>query len=608
MGESPLRKLTVNRALGARPVLVLAACLFAGAIQARPASAQVARPRPAVPMAKTLAELIQTFEAQKGKPYIERYRYVSQFSRFRTEESARYLEKIYKEDSDANIKRSALSTLANMRIPYARKVIIAVAKDPSTDSINLGYAIRGLSNDNSLETFKLLLSLLLPPPAGQATWPARSNEARRNTDVLKGLRSSKTKNKEDVLVSEVLSKGKGKVLWHKQRLLSIAATKEGKSKHRDVFLKLTHEKLDILRAEAVYALDTSPLAEESTKRLIDLLSDRSPMVTTASTIVLGKHGPKAALKPLLKIAKGKNAGAAAAALEALGAYPEDKSAFSTLKKALGKKRPWQLPAAAIAGLSKRHKPDTIDALVKALSKLDGRLLADACQALKGLTGQDLGRKAKDWKNWWAAVKKGFTMPDKASLAKRKKKGPKVRNATKTRNPSYYGSEVVSKRITFIVDFSGSMSAKVKTTEGESTRLELAKAELIKVIKGLSKGAYFNLIFFGTSFKAWQKTIVKASNGVKSKAIQHTQTATGMGGTNIYDPLEKALQDPNVDTIYLLSDGSPGSGKFTIPEDILREIKKINATRRIVIHTISFGMNSPFMKRLAKQNGGDYIKR
>ncbi|MDF1660203.1 MAG: hypothetical protein P1V97_00425, partial [Planctomycetota bacterium] len=130
----------------------------------------------------------------------------------------------------------------------------------------------------------------------------------------------------------------------------------------------------------------------------------------------------------------------------------------------------------------------------------------------------------------------------------------------------------------------------------------------KVVKGLSKSAYFNLIFFGTSFKAWQKTIVKASNGIKSKAIQHTKTAPGMGGTNIFDPLETALQDPNVDTIYLLSDGSPGSGKFTVPADILREIKKINATRRIDIHTISFGSDSKFLKDLAKQNGGDYIKR
>lgn len=561
-----------------------------------------------VPQAKTLAELIQNFEAQKGKPYIERYRYISQFRRFQTEESARYLEKIYKEDTDANIKRSALSTLSSMRVPYARKVIAAIAKDPKTDSISLTYAIRGLSSSTDLESFKILLSLLQAPPNGQASWPARSQESRRNTDVLKGLRDSRTKNKSAVLVSEVLSQPKGKLLWKKQRLVSIAATKAARVEHKDVFLKLSHEKYPELRAEAVYALDSDPLSDDVSKRLIHLLSDKSPVVATASTIVLGKHGPEGALKPLLKIAKGKNAGAAAAALEALGAYPDDKGAFSALKKALGKKRPWQLAAAAIAGLEKRHKVDTIDVLVKALKKLDGRLLADACKALKTLTGQDLGLKAKDWKNWWAAVKKGFTMPDKAALAKRKEKGPKVRNATKSRNPSYYGSEVVSKRITFIVDFSGSMSAKMKTLEGESTRLELAKSELIKVVKGLSKSAYFNLIFFGTSFKAWQKTIVKASKGIKSKAIQHTQTAAGMGGTNIYDPLEKALQDPNVDTIYLLSDGSPGSGKFTVPSDILREIKKINATRRIVIHTISFGSDSQFLKDLAKQNGGNYIKR
>ncbi|MDF1660204.1 MAG: HEAT repeat domain-containing protein, partial [Planctomycetota bacterium] len=468
MGESPLLKQSFTselRASSQRAVL-FACCLLALLTQGPSASAQVARPMNPVPMAKTLPELIQNFEAQKGKPYIERYRYVSQFSRFRTEESARYLEKIYKEDSDANIKRSALSTLSNMRVPYARKVIAAIAQDPNTDNISLTYAIRGLANAGDLESFKILLSLLKAPPAGQVSWPARSNESRRNTDILKGLRDSKAKTKSDIIVSEVLSQAKGKLLWKKQQLLSIAATKAARSKHKEVFLKLSHEKYPELRAEAVYALDCDPLDDKIAERLIDLLSDKSPVVSTASTVVLGKHGPKAALKPLLKIAKGKNAGAAAAALEALGAYPEDKGAFSALKKAIGKKRPWQLAAAAIAGLKKRHKVDTIEVLVKALSKLDGRLLADACKALKALTGQDLGLKAKDWKNWWSAVKKGFTMPDKAALAKRKEKGPKVRNGTKSRNPSYYGSEVVSKRITFIVDFSGSMSSKVKTLEGE----------------------------------------------------------------------------------------------------------------------------------------------
>ena len=154
-----------------------------------------------------------------------------------------------------------------------------------------------------------------------------------------------------------------------------------------------------------------------------------------------------------------------------------------------------------------------------------------------------------------------------------------------------------------------MGASMKDDEGQdTTRIALAKEQLKGVVRALPSKAYFNLVFFGTSFKAWQQTVTKASNKAKTLAFRHIQGAPMMGGTNIFDPLEATMQDPNVDTIYLLSDGSPGSGKFTAVPDILREIKKLNATKRIVIHTISFGQKSELMEKLAKQNGGNYIER
>jgi HEAT repeat protein len=592
----------------------LSICFLLAATFALPASFGQGRPMPPrspmPPQAKNLEELINRFNGEKGKKYLERYRTVNQFRSFKSEKCVRFLEQIYKTDTDTSIRRSAVSTLSTLRVPYARKVLKDIINDPNGKTY-LTYAIRGLANFNDLEAFKDLVGLLLAPAKGASTWPARSPEVQRNSAVLVGLRGMKLNGKEQYIVSEVLSKPKGKELWKKMKLIGVAATKVGKAEHQDTFLKLSEERSEELRAEAVYALDSDPLEEKVSKRLVELLSDKAIVVAVAATVVIGKHGPASALKPLIKLSKGKNGGLAAAAVEALGGYPESKEALSALKKAIKKKKPWQVVAAAISGFSKRHKLDSIEILVSSLKKLKGRLLADACRALKKLTGQDLGLKAKDWTNWWKSVKKGYTMPAVEELAKREKEAeskPKVRVGTKSRNPSYYGSEVVSKRLAFIVDFSGSMGAKVKTAEGEFTRLELAKGELIKVIRGLGKDAFFNLLFFGTNFNSWQKTLIKATKGVKGKAIAHTNSTTSMGGTNIYDPLEKALQDPNVDTIYLLSDGSPGSGKFTVPADILREIKKINATRRVVIHTISFGSKSQFMKDLAKQNNGDYIER
>lgn len=64
----------------------------------------------------------------------------------------------------------------------------------------------------------------------------------------------------------------------------------------------------------------------------------------------------------------------------------------------------------------------------------------------------------------------------------------------------------------------------------------------------------------------------------------------------------------MDTIYLLSDGAPGAGRFVRPDEILREVEKLNAARQVANHTISIGMQSPLLAALAAQNGGTAVVR
>ena len=64
-------------------------------------------------------------------------------------------------------------------------------------------------------------------------------------------------------------------------------------------------------------------------------------------------------------------------------------------------------------------------------------------------------------------------------------------------------------------------------------------------------------------------------------------------------------DPNVDTVYLLSDGEPSAGEVINAEDIADEILRWNRLRQIVIHTIGFGIDSQLLQRLADESGGIY---
>ena len=52
------------------------------------------------------------------------------------------------------------------------------------------------------------------------------------------------------------------------------------------------------------------------------------------------------------------------------------------------------------------------------------------------------------------------------------------------------------------------------------------------------------------------------------------------GTNIFDTLELALKDQRLDTIYLLSDGEPTTGRFRDTDGICRELKAMNRERPV----------------------------
>jgi len=67
-----------------------------------------------------------------------------------------------------------------------------------------------------------------------------------------------------------------------------------------------------------------------------------------------------------------------------------------------------------------------------------------------------------------------------------------------------------------------------------------------------------------------------------------------------------MEDPEVDTIYLLSDGVPSYGTVSRDYRVLQEVRRHNCWRRVAIHAIlpvSKGTDRKFMRSLAAQNGG-----
>ena len=73
---------------------------------------------------------------------------------------------------------------------------------------------------------------------------------------------------------------------------------------------------------------------------------------------------------------------------------------------------------------------------------------------------------------------------------------------------------------------------------------------------------------------------------------------------------KKIREAAPDTIFLLSDGAPTlppGDKPDSTEKIIHAVREWNSLKTVVIHCIGIGrgVNVPFMRQLARENGGEF---
>lgn len=614
--------------------------------------------------AEDLASLKEKFEAEKSKPYAERYQTVAKIGGLKTDEAAEFLIEIFEKDKDESIRSSALTYLGICGTPKAIAKLIAIVKDTAASVSHRSSALSGLGNTKSDEAFDVILAIAKDKDpkntlrysalSSLQRWPLDKTEAvfrEALTDTNPSVKAQAFRALAPLKDKKVLEAAKRAIddpqessyvksaavePWKTAggveavRVLLVAATGDDSTVRRAIqewFAALKEEKeiealfegllspTPAVRAIVARALGKlkhdkaldkiefalkdkevdvriaamDALAERREEKLLQREAQKNDDDATAAAVgALAAFKTDETLKLLLKLAEHRATRIRATALDALGEHKTE-AAIPAFKKALDAKE-WQVRAAAIRALGKLKTKESVDLLIERMKKEDGRLLVDLGEALKGLTGKAIGYAHGPWKDWWKVNRETFAFPEKTEGVGGGGGGT-----------TYYGVPILSKRIIFCLDISGSMSAKI----GAETRLDQAKKELAKVLKALKGDVHVNLIFFDNTIEPWQKSLVPLKSHLPG-ALKKVEGLSPRGGTNIFDTLEEAFQDPNVDTIYLLSDGAPGSGKIVNTEDILREIKKMNRSRQIVIHTVSLGA-SPFMKSLAEQNGGQYVE-
>jgi HEAT repeat protein len=612
-----------------------------------------------------LGALKTRFEAEKDKPSAERVATVAAIAAFKSDDAGALLLAIFDQDKDSAVRAAALKGLGDWGGPEGLKKLAAVAGDARQQFSLRATAVESLTKPPTREGFAVARSVARETSeirifawSGLRSYPLKETESLwrealndRDTlvrsmammalaplkevklqDVARaalvnpdaeplvkyasvavlqaagGIASTRVfitaSGTTDPTLRRLLAEALGSMTDDKSATEIYAALRSpdpgvravmaralGRLKHPHAADRLSEPLKDKVLEVRAAALESVAERQDRNAEAVLHREAQSSNEESAGVAIglLPAFKSDATLQLLLKLAGQYKPGLAIPALEALGEL-KAAEALPVFEKAL-KSKDWPVRVAAIRGLARLHRREAVDLLLERVDKEEGRMLAEIVDALRGLTGKPFGYAPGQWKEWWAGEKERFEVPDQAA----------ARVSSQAGMTTYHGVPVLSNRIVFVMDMSGSMSE----TTGAETRMDQAKKELSRVLSQLGSTAQVNMIFFDDRIEPWHKGLVPVRQNLK-EAQAVVQRLAPRGQTNIFDSLELAFAHRDADTIYLLSDGDPTNGRVIEPDDILREVRKMNRLRQIVIHTISFG-SSRFMRTLAAENGGQYVE-
>jgi VWA domain-containing protein len=323
----------------------------------------------------------------------------------------------------------------------------------------------------------------------------------------------------------------------------------------------------------------------------------------------------------------------------------DPFAGKALGKAVMDKAP-EVQRAAVSAIKRKKLKHALDGLIELLERLekkdpDGLNYTLVQETLTAVTGESF-EKAEDWKNFWEPRKQQFR-PVTGKVHK------KPGGTMQRKRPSFFGSEIRSNRLVFVIDTSGSMQqadperggrtgggaggaprtptggpggAGAAPKSNSRVRIERAKFQLIQAVNALPKDAHFTILAYSGVLvagpggqaglpkgadpngplppklagfewlKQWKPKLMPANGKNKQSAVAFVKGLQANGGTFTLNALKHAIRVANADTIVVLSDGypndhNPKTNASMGGDEILKEVKALNRMKRMVIDTFGF---------------------
>ena len=268
----------------------------------------------------------------------------------------------------------------------------------------------------------------------------------------------------------------------------------------------------------------------------------------------------------------------------------------------------RLVAAELAGAVRDRR--MLAPLVAALTDPRERVAAAAGRSLVRLTGIPFDANAARWNAWLAGDGASFDPSTVEPRAPQAFGGARADGAGATvASLRLLDLPVASTHVAFVLDASGSMS--VKDASGVS-RWDRVRAEMDRVLAALGGAAEGTVVLFADEAVPILPTAVRFTPGVRAQ-VRDALAARGPGGrTALSDGILRALADPAVDTVLVLSDGAPSGGSHFTKTDLREAVRDANRWRRARIDVLSIGTDEvsrrwrTLLAEVAAESGGTFV--
>lgn len=191
-------------------------------------------------------------------------------------------------------------------------------------------------------------------------------------------------------------------------------------------------------------------------------------------------------------------------------------------------------------------------LIRRLEEEDHRhlrtLLVGILRRTSGLSHSD---DPRPWRDWLGRLGESGVPPRDVS-PRRGTDQTRVATTLAALRPS-------TDRSVILVDLSGSVWMEL---EGGVSRKQLLDRELRALLEGLPRTVSFNLIPYATRPDPWEKRMVTATPKAVRRAWGEFESCRLRGRGDVWSAVQVALQDPDLGSLLIITDGAPTGGEHS----------------------------------------------